>query len=98
MQDPSRINLSLCSPGVAPWGVPQADFQDRNPEWLSMSEPQTVISAWPIVRSISDEVWGSILKMEGLHLGLVVAWFVHQCFEWLLCPRYWVGPWDTVVG
>lgn len=43
-----------------------------------MSQPWTVISARSVVRSIWDGMWRSILKTEGLHLGLVVDWFIHQ--------------------
>lgn len=42
-QDPSGMNLSLSSHGVAFLKVFQADFQESNPEWPSSYEPQLPI-------------------------------------------------------
>ena len=65
MQVPRGINLSFCSQHVASWAIPQADFQDSNPEWLCMSEPWTVMSAWPIVRSTRNEVLALSRWLDG---------------------------------
>lgn len=52
------------------------------------------IPAQSVVRSIQDEVWEN-----GKAASECGGCLVHSsiCIEWLLCPRYWVGPWDTVM-
>ena len=93
--------------GRLPGDVPQADFQESNPEWISISELQLPICKMGDSESLPGQlsgaygigcVWKCPENGPNGPFGFA-CWFVGSsvCIEWLLCPKYWVGPGDTVV-
>ena len=86
---------SIPGSGRSPWGGHGNPLQysclknpmDRGPWWATVHG--VTRSQIRLSTHTGDKVsW----KQMGCNPGLVVALSVHQYIEWLLCPRYWLGP------